>query len=378
MRPVEFTPEAIIQAGQDLQTAGRNITGFALRQKVGGGNPARLKQVWDEHQSSQTTTVAEPVAELPVAVAEVVATISKSLTERIEALAVDLNDKAVKAAALEIAEEKRKSEKVKADAVRELADAAISVEAAEDKLDEVQATAEGLQTKLTEVQTTSQAQAVELAQVRERLTVTEQTAKAATEQHAAELTRMNAAAETERNRHQKEAEGLRAEVANHKKATQAAAAELDQVRAELVTVKAKAEAADQLHQEQRTRSAEEIHRTAERMTKAEADRDEARKEASTAREDAAKLRGQVEAMQTQTASLMKAITDRQAPQAEAVKLTTKATKGKQVDRDSETPNALTAETLHKSDKGEDVFHASSSTELFKELGIDETKGKTKL
>jgi colicin import membrane protein len=33
MRPAEFTPEAIIQAGQELQTAGRNITGFALRQK---------------------------------------------------------------------------------------------------------------------------------------------------------------------------------------------------------------------------------------------------------------------------------------------------------------------------------------------------------
>ena len=42
MRPVEFTPDAIIQAGQSLQAAGRNITGFALRQKVGGGNPSRL------------------------------------------------------------------------------------------------------------------------------------------------------------------------------------------------------------------------------------------------------------------------------------------------------------------------------------------------
>ena len=36
MRPAEFTPEQIIEAGQELQAAGRNITGFALRQKVGG------------------------------------------------------------------------------------------------------------------------------------------------------------------------------------------------------------------------------------------------------------------------------------------------------------------------------------------------------
>jgi colicin import membrane protein len=56
MRPVEFAPEAIIQAGQELRDAGRNITGFALRQKVGGGNPSRLKQVWDEHLASQSVT----------------------------------------------------------------------------------------------------------------------------------------------------------------------------------------------------------------------------------------------------------------------------------------------------------------------------------
>lgn len=37
--------------------------------------------------------------------------------------------------------------------------------------------------------------------------------------------------------------------------------------------------------------------------------------------------------------------------------------------DSETPNALTAETLRKSDRGEDVFDASNAADLFKQLGI---------
>ena len=37
--------------------------------------------------------------------------------------------------------------------------------------------------------------------------------------------------------------------------------------------------------------------------------------------------------------------------------------------DSETPNALTADTLRKSDRAEDVFYASSASELFKKLGI---------
>jgi colicin import membrane protein len=49
-------------------------------------NRSRLKQVWDGHMNCQSTTVAEPVAELAMEVAEVVATVSKALTERIVAL----------------------------------------------------------------------------------------------------------------------------------------------------------------------------------------------------------------------------------------------------------------------------------------------------
>jgi predicted DNA-binding protein len=37
--------------------------------------------------------------------------------------------------------------------------------------------------------------------------------------------------------------------------------------------------------------------------------------------------------------------------------------------DSETPNALTAETLRKSRRGEDTFSVSSAFELFRKLGI---------
>ncbi|MBC7490544.1 MAG: addiction module antitoxin [Glaciimonas sp.] len=37
--------------------------------------------------------------------------------------------------------------------------------------------------------------------------------------------------------------------------------------------------------------------------------------------------------------------------------------------DSATPNALNAETLRKSNRGEDIFYASSTTNLFKQLGI---------
>jgi hypothetical protein len=51
MRPPKFSDKAIIVAGEALQAEGRRITGFTLRQKTGGGDPARLLQVWQKHLS---------------------------------------------------------------------------------------------------------------------------------------------------------------------------------------------------------------------------------------------------------------------------------------------------------------------------------------
>lgn len=213
MRPVEFTTEQIIEAGQALRVAGRNITGFALRQKVGGGNPSRLKQVWDEHISSQAVTKAEPVAELPVEVAEEVAAVTKALTERLAMLAVELNDKAVKAAERRVAEVIRTAGEQREQAERELADAAQTVDDLEAKLDEVRGEAQGLTDRLADLQGAHQAQAVELAQLRERLAMIEQGATKASEDHAAELARVNAGAEAERGRLTQEADHMRAELA---------------------------------------------------------------------------------------------------------------------------------------------------------------------
>ena len=63
-----------------------------------------MRQVWDEHLASNSVTQAQPVAELPIEVAEEVVNVTKALAERIAALAVELNDKAVKAAERRVAE----------------------------------------------------------------------------------------------------------------------------------------------------------------------------------------------------------------------------------------------------------------------------------
>lgn len=168
MRPVEFTNEAVIKAGEELQAQNRNITGFALRQKTGGGTPARLKQVWDEHISSQSVTVAEPVSELPVEVADAVAGVSKALSERIAALAVELNDKAVKASERRVHEVVRSAGEQREQAERELVDATQTLDDLEGKLDAAQAVNVELEAQLEVAKTTAQKHAFELEGLRER------------------------------------------------------------------------------------------------------------------------------------------------------------------------------------------------------------------
>lgn len=189
MRPVEFTPEEIVKAGQELRAAGRNITGFALRQKIGGGHPSRLKQVWDEYLNSQVAVKADPFAELPVEVAEEVAAVNKALAERLMAMAVEVNNKAVKAAERHVAEIIRSTGEHREQAERELADASQTVEDLETRLDEARANAEELGNSLAEIRNDHQAQAFKLAQVSERLVLIEE----------------------ERNRYEQQAEQMRTE-----------------------------------------------------------------------------------------------------------------------------------------------------------------------
>lgn len=189
MRPVEFTPEEIVKAGQELRAAGRNITGFALRQKIGGGHPTRLKQVWDEYLNSQVAVKADPFAELPIEVAEEVAAVNKALAERLMAMAVEVNNKAVKAAERHVAEIIRSTGEHREQAERELADASQTVEDLETRLDEARANAEELGNSLVEIRNDHQAQAVKLAQVSERLVLIEE----------------------ERNRYEQQAEQMRTE-----------------------------------------------------------------------------------------------------------------------------------------------------------------------
>lgn len=291
MRQPEFTLEAIIQAGLELQAAGERVNGFSIRKRLGGGNASRIKQIWDEH-NIQTPVKAEPV-ELPAELGEKVATVTQALVEQIAALAAAMNTTAVQTAERRVAEVLRSAGEQRDQAEHELRDAAEAVEDLEDQLDAAKANTDALEKRLSETQFAAQALAVELAQVREGWLQTEKNAGRASEAHADELARLHGSIEAERARH-------RAELDEAKKAIKGVEGERDQMRGELATVKARAE-------EQKKGGAAEAHRTAERLTKAQTERDQARAEAGAAREESARLAGLVEGLQGQVKDLMSAL-----------------------------------------------------------------------
>ncbi len=193
MRPTEISDEDIIKAGKGLLAAGRNVTGFALRQRVGGGSAPRLKQVWDEHISSQSVVAAEQEAELPVELEEQLKTVSQALVERLRQLAVDLNNYAVRASERRVSEIVRAAGEQQTQAERELADASMTVDELETKLDASTSEVKELRANLADVTQSTQAQAIELAQLRERLISAENALRLSDERQQAEHIRANEA-----------------------------------------------------------------------------------------------------------------------------------------------------------------------------------------
>ncbi len=201
MRPATYEPEQIIEAGLALQAEGRNITGFALRNQVGGGNPTRLRQIWDKYQASQSAVVTEPVAELPVEVAEEVKAVSAAMSGRITQLATELNDKAVRAAERRVAEVTRAASEQTAQAERELADVAQTVDDLEEKLDELQDRYDRLTLAQESERSLRQQQDVEMAQLKERLAAAEENARQREERHQEQKTVLQDALNAEQARH---------------------------------------------------------------------------------------------------------------------------------------------------------------------------------
>ncbi|ERT12240.1 DNA-binding protein [Photorhabdus temperata] len=311
MRPAVFDPEVIIEAGKALQAENRNVTGFALRSKIGGGNASRLRQIWDEFIASQVVATNEPVAELPVEVADEVKKVSASLIERINQLATELNNKAIKAAERRVADVTRAAGEQTAQAERELADAAQTVDDLETQFDESLAEVSDLKQQLAESQLLAQHRAVELAQLKERLSAIEKAAKAESGQYSRELAQWQQKLATTEQAVKTVSKQCQS-VSDELNVTRQRSNEcIEALRVELAELKVKAAADAKVYVDYQMQSKQNAYRNDELLKQLKLELDTANREAAEARETSAKITGQLEAMQAQNATLLAAVQKRQ-------------------------------------------------------------------
>ena len=173
MRPAEYKTEDIIKAGLDLQVLGRKVSGFSIREKLGGGNTNRLKQVWDGYLSSQTGEKTEPAMELSTEIAEIYRVHKNSSNDQLFALVIEINDKAVKATERRVKED---SPSANDQRERELADALQTINEREAEIDKLKVNAEELEKKFADMLADNQLKFMELTKLQDLITSGEQTA----------------------------------------------------------------------------------------------------------------------------------------------------------------------------------------------------------
>lgn len=159
MKPATYTDEEIIAAGEKLLTDGKRVSPFAIRNAIGGGNPARIKKIWEEHQDTaiEGQIVTEQV-ELPTEFAETLEAMKTGLDD----LARRLYGRAQEIAESRVRETITAAKQAKETAEAEVAEAMEAVTKLDQETDQ-------LQQELTTTKEESRKQAAENARLQERL-----------------------------------------------------------------------------------------------------------------------------------------------------------------------------------------------------------------
>ncbi len=255
----------------------------------------------------QQTAQAAPIA---VAVPEVVAKANELAVAQLWTQAQELANQSLREA-----QSAWDAERAELDQMRvELSDA---FEAQADELEQAKSRIEALGREARE---TAEIAAAELQKLRDELAQVRADLGAATtraeraEATAAELEHRVADLRGELDRAHTDVDQVRSELSRaHADVDQArgeikrSAADAEGLRNELAAVKAKAEAAEHTHQEHRKEAAKEAQRCAEKVLAAAKERDELSKATADARESAARLAGQLEAIQAQNKALMETL-----------------------------------------------------------------------
>lgn len=135
MQQIEITAAMVIQAGQKLEEENQNVTGFALREMVGGGSPGKLRRVWEEHVNP-THNHQMHVFELHSEEENKFALVAKSHPEEFIKFAVDINKKAIRSVDIRIQEIQRSHDVQRQQLEAEMHEAANLIDALDSRLGE--------------------------------------------------------------------------------------------------------------------------------------------------------------------------------------------------------------------------------------------------
>lgn len=133
MRPPEFSEQDIIEAGKSIEEKGKRVTGYAIRQILGGGDQSRLFSVWQSH-SNQSVVEHIPEQNLPVELDESLGELGDALQKQLRSVATELYRNAVKVAERQVMEITRQYKDLEEQTAAELQDAASIIDALEERL----------------------------------------------------------------------------------------------------------------------------------------------------------------------------------------------------------------------------------------------------
>lgn len=71
MKKATYSDQEIISAGKTLMAAGKNVTAFAIRKMIKGGNAQRIRDVWAQHLREKSEHVSVSEVEFPREMLEV-------------------------------------------------------------------------------------------------------------------------------------------------------------------------------------------------------------------------------------------------------------------------------------------------------------------
>jgi chromosome segregation ATPase len=296
-----MTPNLPVDARERVFAAASQIFEESGRQSMPTVDQVRRLAKVDMHAATaamrewrrQQTAQAAPIA---VTVPEVVAKANEQAIAQLWTQAQELANQSLREA-----QSAWDAERLELDQMRvELSDA---FESQADELELAKSRIEALENEARETAAIAAAELQklrdELAQVRADLGAATTRAERA-EANAAELDHRVADLRAELGRAHTDVDQVRAEI---KRTT----TDAEGLRNELAAVKAKAEAADHAHQEHRKEAAKEAQRCAEKVVAAQKSHDAIAKEAAAARENAARLSGQLEAVQAQNTALLETL-----------------------------------------------------------------------